>query len=295
MQTSLTVQAVPTPSCSETSQIVSSQWCHGNASKRDRFQEALRDLRGGLARWELWGYLGWVDIRRRYRRSAFGPIWLTANAVIFNLSLGFLYPAILGVQVQSYLPMLAVGGFLWQVMSSYASEASTAFISSEPFLRHMYVERSLFIYLALWRQTILALHVLPIPLAIALFCGVGPTWAMFFAIPALAIWLILGFFFGLLLAMVSTRFRDMVQIVGTAFQLGFFVTPVLWTEESLASRRWIAQINPLHHLLEILRAPILGRVPAAESWAVAIAVTVVVSTVSVVAFAMKRAKLPFWL
>ena len=40
---------------------------------------ALRDIVGGARASHLWGMLAWQDIRRRYRRSVLGPIWLTIS------------------------------------------------------------------------------------------------------------------------------------------------------------------------------------------------------------------------
>jgi hypothetical protein len=34
---------------------------------------AIEDLVGGLRKWRLWGRLGWLDVKRRYRRTIIGP------------------------------------------------------------------------------------------------------------------------------------------------------------------------------------------------------------------------------
>ena len=38
---------------------------------------AARDIIDGLSNVELWSMIAWRDIKQRYRRSTFGPLWLT--------------------------------------------------------------------------------------------------------------------------------------------------------------------------------------------------------------------------
>ncbi|MBV8170182.1 MAG: hypothetical protein JO021_25590 [Alphaproteobacteria bacterium] len=35
--------------------------------------DSLQDLLRGTSRWDLWGRLGWFDVKRRYRRTIIGP------------------------------------------------------------------------------------------------------------------------------------------------------------------------------------------------------------------------------
>ena len=41
------------------------------------WRRAFDDLRGGWRQRPLWGYLGWQDIKQRYRRSVLGPLWIS--------------------------------------------------------------------------------------------------------------------------------------------------------------------------------------------------------------------------
>ena len=53
--------------------------------------KGTQDLRRGSCNNELWIYMGWQDIRQRYRRTILGPWWLAISTVILVLSLGFLW------------------------------------------------------------------------------------------------------------------------------------------------------------------------------------------------------------
>ena len=63
-------------------------------------------------------------------------------------------------------------------------------------------------------------------------------------------------------AVFCTRFRDFPQIVGNALQIMFFATPIMWRPETLLRTfHWIAEFNPLAHLIDIVRLPLLGMAP----------------------------------
>ena len=74
--------------------------------------------------------LGWQEIRLRYRRSTLGPIWLTISTGALIGGMGPLYGRLLGQDIGSYYPYLAVGYVVWIFISSVINDACTVFILS---------------------------------------------------------------------------------------------------------------------------------------------------------------------
>ena len=63
---------------------------------------AFTDLIDGGRLTHLWSRLGWQDIRRRYRRSVLGPLWLTISMGLMVALLGTLYGRIFKVGAADY-------------------------------------------------------------------------------------------------------------------------------------------------------------------------------------------------
>jgi lipopolysaccharide transport system permease protein len=63
---------------------------------------------------------------------------------------------------------------------------------------------------------------------------------------------------------------------------------------TLGSATWIAEINPLYHLIELLRAPLLGGAPAPLSWAVTIGMLVVGSALALLLLNRASMRIVFW-
>ena len=74
-----------------------------------------------------------------------------------------------------------------------------------------------------------------------------------------------------------------------------FVTPIMWPVSAISDARLIAEINPFYHLIELVRAPLLGSAPDPLSWLVVPAMCV--GGFGLAAFVLARAhrRLVYWL
>ena len=64
----------------------------------------------------------------------------------------------------------------------------------------------------------------------------------------------------LTIGMVSARFRDIPRIIASLAEVVFLITPIIWTPDLLGPRIYLAYGNPFFHMIEIVRAPLLGHV-----------------------------------
>lgn len=62
---------------------------------------------------------------------------------------------------------------------------------------------------------------------------------------------------GLLLAMFSSRFRDMPQIVTAVLQLVFFLSPIFWKPPPALAHSPFVAANPFYFSIQSIREPLL--------------------------------------
>ena len=78
-------------------------------------------------------------------------------------------------------------------------------------------------------------------------------WAIF-ALPLFVVNAIVALGFGLLLSGLTTRYRDMVQVLGFGIQLWMYATPVIYPLSQLPERwRILAALNPISTTVELFR------------------------------------------
>jgi len=255
---------------------------------------AIRDVKDGLLNVPVWSMLAWQEVRQRYRRSMLGPFWLTISMGALVAGMGPLYGRLFGQDLGEYFPYLAIGIVVWQLMASLINDSTQVFIGAEQYIKQIRLPFTIHVMRMVWRNAIIFGHNLVIVLLVLIFFL--PTWAWWapLSILGMAAILINGVWIGLLFGLVCARFRDIAQIISSVVQIAFFFTPVMWKPEMLGRHQWAAQVNPLHHLLEVVRGPLLGARPSVTSWAVVVLITAAGFAFTTLLFSRYRARIAYW-
>lgn len=263
-------------------------------ARRSPTARAWADWREGLARWELWGRIGWHDIRLRYRGSLIGPLWLSLSLAVTVTALGALYGSLFRLGAQEFVPYLCLGLLGWNLLSSLLNDGSQVFVAAAPVIKQIRLPYSTHVLRLVWRIVLVFAHNIVVYLGVMVIFKLWPGWAGLLVLPGLALVLFNGLWAVLLLGMVCARFRDVPPIVGSVLQLAFFASPILWHPDLLGGRAFWLYFNPFYALLELIRAPLLGEVPPTFSWVWGLGLAAVGGTVSFAAFARFRARLAYW-
>lgn len=259
-------------------------------------REALgADFIAGLRAWPLWTMLGWNDIQQRYRRSVLGPFWITLSVSVFILVLGVIYSRIFKVELSTYMPFLTLGYVLWGFISATVIESCGTFIEGERIIKQIRLPYSMYVFRVVWRNFLVLLHTVGIFIPIALFFSVRPGFGILLMIPGLILLYINLVWVAVVLSILCARYRDLVQIITTGVQIMLFATPIMWPVETLGPSRIIADVNPLHHVLEIVRGPMLGHPPEALSWIVSAGLAVFGCIVALLLLRRTVRRIVFWL
>lgn len=253
-------------------------------------------IRGG-ASWRLWGRLGWLEIKRRYRRTVIGPFWSAISLAVFVLALGMLGSGLWNQHVSTYMPYLVAGMVLWMLVSAILTESCVVFIASAGMVQQTRFDYSILVYAMLWRNFIVLGHNFIVYLVtVAIFAPelFGPK--LLLAIPGLALLMLNGIWVAIFLSVLCLRFRDLQQLVVTLIQISLFATPIFWTPDNLqgVKRLVFVDLNPLYHMIEVARAPLLGRVPTLEDYGVVALITILGWAVAFAFFRKFRRRIAYW-
>lgn len=255
---------------------------------------AIDDFWSGLRQWELWLTLGWHDIRQRYRRSVVGPFWLTISMAAMVGGLAYLYVGIFAQSLDQYLPFVATGMIVFNLITSMVNDGSAVFISSSRTILQTKVPFSIYVHQMLWRNFLIFAHNMCIYILLLPFFNFDLGAVTLLAIPGLLLVLVIGFWVGIILGTLSARFRDVPPIIASITQVAFFLTPIFWTPAALKGREVFLDWNPFYYLLEVVRLPLLGKAPDAKIWLVCIAMAVVSGLIALFFFARYRARIAYW-
>jgi ABC-type polysaccharide/polyol phosphate export permease len=217
--------------------------------------------------WHIWTHLGFLDLRMRFRRSAVGPGWVFLNLSVLVVAIGFIYANLLGQDARQFVPYLTAGLILWTYLTNSIVEGGNAFVNCEGYIKqislpiYLYVLRA-FVSVALTAGITSMAFVL-----VALFYRIPMSAGTLFAVPGLLIVLAASLLLITIFAHLNTRFRDIAHMATVLLQVLFYATPVIFPADLLLRRRpdlaFVIELNPMYHLIEVVRHPLLTGAPAA--------------------------------
>lgn len=258
---------------------------------------ALADAHKAFELRHLVFMLGWQDIKQRYRRSKIGPFWLTLSMGIMVSMIGLIFGQALKLPMETYLPYLASGIIFWNFISTSVNEGASSFISSAGMIRQLGLPLTIYPSKVLWRNVVVLGHNLIILPIAMLVVGKPLTINIFFLIPGFLVLLAVLLCLTIALGVICTRFRDMPPIVSSLTQVFFYLTPIIWMPDSVNARvsTWLVQTNPFYHLLELVRAPIMGYCPNLISWIIACGSLIGLMIITLVFFGTYRKRIAYWI
>jgi ABC-type polysaccharide/polyol phosphate export permease len=224
----------------------------------------VRDLAAALLLRRIWWRLGVQDLRLRFRRSALGVGWIFIQLAVTLVALGVVYGNLLGQDMRTFVPFLAVGLVLWGFITASVVEGSQAFVASEGYIKQIGLPIQVYVFRFFVSIAVAAAISLSSYVAVIALYAVPIGWGILWGIPGLLLVGAAAFWLVVIFAYLTVRFRDTAHLAATALQILFFVTPVIWPAEMLKGRslQWVVNANPLYHLLEVARRPLLFSEPA---------------------------------
>ena len=255
----------------------------------------LGDLYRGILNYRIWWAFAVEEIKNRYRRSAFGLIWIVLAFILLVFALVVFFGA-RSNQGRELTVYVSLGLVAYQFLMSSLTDSCTVFVRSATWIKSMRLPYSTYIYSAITKGMLPLLIQLVTAFFICYLVGWRPTWLALWTIPALFVILINTIWVYLFLGVVAARFRDIQHFIGSMGRFLFFMTPVFWKYETQSSFVvQVANFNPLTHYLEIFRRPLLGELPTMLNLTYVAVLTVVGWILALAVASRFKRRVPFWI
>jgi ABC-type polysaccharide/polyol phosphate export permease len=259
-------------------------------------QMALRDLRASGERIDLAWSLAWHDVVSRYRGSILGPLWITLSMGLMVLGIGFLWGEIFKVPNKDFIPFVALGIVFFGTVTTTINEGCDTFTQAAGMLSQTALPMFTFVWRTVFRNLINLGHHLVIVLAVLIYAGFWRTANYPIAALGLTFLVINVAWLSMLVAIISARFRDIPQIVQAITQAAAIMTPVFWPTDRISEKhRAILDLNPFYHLLEAVRAPLMGKEVAPHTYLFLAAMAAVGWALTFALFANTRRRIVHYL
>jgi lipopolysaccharide transport system permease protein len=245
-----------------------------NANSKNDWDLILRphrswwDLRLG----QLWRYrdlvwlLVWRDFVAYYKQTILGPLWYLIQPILTTVVFTVIFGGIAHLPTDGLPPFLfyLAGNTVWSYFSACLTNTSNTFTGNAAIFGKVYFPRlsipisviisnlisfgiRLAVFLAFWAYYMLAgsaihpnLWILLLPVLLLLMAGLG-----------------LGL--GIIISSLTTKYRDLQQLVGFGVQLLMYATPVIYPLSTVKGiGHALILLNPMTPVVETFRLAFLG-------------------------------------
>jgi len=233
-------------------------------------EKGLFDLRLG----ELWAYrdLLFLLVRRDtitvYKQTLLGFFWFiippVLNSLVYIIIFGFL--AKLETGSDNIILFYLCGVISWGYFADCINRTATTFRTNASVFGKVYFPRLIVplssVLSALVKFGVQFLFLLAVILFFLFFTDNHPNiqWQFIWLLPVILLLMALsGLSYGLIISSLTTKYRDLSNIVPFAIQFLMYATPVIYSYDSIPDAwKWIFDVNPISPMVEIFRFIFLG-------------------------------------
>lgn len=208
----------------------------------------------------------WRDFTAQYKQTILGPLWHIVQPLITAVTFTLIFGRVAKLPTDGLPPFLfyMTGNIIWNYFSTCLISTSTTFTGNAHIFGKVYFPRM----------------VVPISVVISRLIGFGIQLAIYVVMllwfgwrgadihltpwalltPALLVLMAgLGLGFGILVSSLTTRYRDLQQLISFGVQLAMYATPVVYPLSMVGDRyRWVVLANPMTAIVETFRDAYLG-------------------------------------
>jgi lipopolysaccharide transport system permease protein len=213
----------------------------------------------------IWMFV-WRDFVATYKQTILGPIWHIVQPLLTAVTYALIFGRIAGLSTDGKPKIIfyLTGTIVWSYFASCLTKTAGTFVANAHLFGKVYFHRLAIpasIVLSNLVTLCIQMVVLAIIMAIYTLCDAAfhPNWWIL-AIPVLTLILAgYGLGFGIIVAALTTRYRDLAHLVTFGTQLLMFATPVVYPASSVPDKyRWLIMANPLAPAIEAFRYGALG-------------------------------------
>lgn len=243
------------------------------------------------ARFFLW-HLVKLDLKNKFRRSKLGMLWTIMNPLLLSMLMGAVFGVAFHFNIREYMPYVLSGILFWDLVMGAFSAGAFSITAHDCFIRQCNYPLSLYtLKNALVTVISFSLAMVALAVWVALWKPENILWGIVTFLPTLIIYFFMVWGGTTIAGYTFVQYRDYPMMIALVLQAIWYVSPIFFDKSLFSMNEYLLtwfQINPITHMLNLMRAPLLdGSFPAAEDYLSSILLVV---AIDLLAFYLNKKK-----
>lgn len=222
---------------------------------------------------DLWRYRDLIvllvqrDFKAIYKQTILGPIWLFIQPVLTSLIFTFIFGEVakIGTDGMPRILFYLSGITLWTYFADCFNKTSNTFIANAAIFGKVYFPRLII------PLSVLASNLIKLGIQMTIFLGVWlyflytseviqPRWDLLWILPILILIMAgLGLGGGILISSLTTKYRDLVFLIGFGVQLLMYASSVVLPISTMGEKtQTVMLLNPIVSIIESFKFIFMG-------------------------------------
>lgn len=206
------------------------------------------------------------DIVTKYKQTILGPLWFIIQPVLTTMMYLLVFGRIANIPTDNTPPILFYlsGIVAWTYFSVCLNSTANTFISNAGIFGKVYFPR-LIVPISIVISNIIQflIQLLLLIVAMGIFALKGTTFTFsynLFLLPYLILLMaLLGLGFGIIISSLTTKYRDLSNLMGFGVQLWMYATPIIYPLSVIPDKYKIYILaNPLTAIIITFKSALLG-------------------------------------
>lgn len=195
------------------------------------------------------------DIKKRYKRSTIGFLWVMLDPLLMMLVFYIIFAGFFSRDIQNYTAYVISGIAMWQLFAQGTRVASLAFINNRNLISKLYIPKSIFPISVVASSLVHFIFSL-VPLSgIIIFSGTDIIYRIIFLPLVVGLVFLFSLGISLTISTVSVFFHDVIYIYDVIIMAWMYLSAIFYPISILPEKfRYIMQLNPMYHYITLFRA-----------------------------------------
>ncbi|MFH0860563.1 MAG: ABC transporter permease [Candidatus Altiarchaeota archaeon] len=238
--------------------------------------------------------LAWTDFKLRYNRSILGFLWSLLKPLLMLVTLYLVFHVLMRWDIQNYELFLLLGIVEWNFFVEGTLNSMNNILAKGNLIKKVYFPREFVVLSSCLSSSLTFALNLAVFFAFMLALDVMPGWqAMMMPVLVVELFiLVLGL--SLALSALYVMYRDMVHIWEVLLQVGFWVSPIVYSVDVIPERyvKWY-MLNPIARVIKDSRDAVISHgIPSLRHMTITLVICLVILAAGYAMFRKLSPKIP---